>query len=288
MALGLILGLGAAYAAEALNAGFTTPRQVEETLELPLLGSISKVETRELMLDGAPRTVPEFPLNKPLSRLSESLRSLRSAVHMSDVDNPPKVLLLTSAMPSEGKTTVALAIAASARQSGHKVLVVDADLRHPSASRYFKAEKNAGLVEYLVGEAELQNVLILDEKLGIWMLPAGGKTQNPMDLLGSERFKALILALREKFDLIIIDLPPLGPVVDASIIAHAADKILFVVRWASTPRELVANAMKRLVGERKVAGVVFNYVIDAQAQKYGKHASIDHYGHRYYRRYYTE
>jgi len=288
VALGLILGLGAAYAAEALHSGFATPGQVEETLGLSLLGSISKVETRELMLDGAPRTVPEFPLNKPLSRLSESLRSLRSAIQMSDVDHPPKVLLLTSAMPSEGKTTVALAIAASATQSRQRVLVVDADLRHPSASRYFKAEKNVGLVEYLVGEAELQNVLILDEKLGIWVLPAGGKTQNPMDLLASERFKALILALQEKFDLIIIDSPPLGPVIDASIIASTADKVLFVVRWASTPRELVANALKRLTGERKVAGVVFNYVVDSMAQKYGKHASIDHYGHRYYRRYYTE
>ena len=286
--LGLIVGLGAAYAAEALNVGFTTPRQVEETLELPLLGSISKVETRELMLDGAPRTVPEFPLSKPLSRLSENLRSLRSAIQMSDVDHPPKVLLLTSALPSEGKTTVALAIAASATQSRQRVLVVDADLRHPSASRYFKAEKNVGLVEYLVGEAELQNVLIVDEKLGIWLLPAGGKTQNPMDLLASERFKALILALREKFDLIIIDAPPLGPVIDASIISPAADKALFVVRWASTPRELVANALKRLSGERKVAGIVFNYVINSHAQKFGKHVSIDHYGHRHYRRYYTE
>jgi polysaccharide biosynthesis transport protein len=287
-ALGLMVGLGAAYAAEALHVGFATPRQVEETLELPLLGSISKVETRELMLDGAPRTVPEFPLSKPLSRLSENLRSLRSAIQMSDVDHPPKVLLLTSALPSEGKTTVALAIAASATQSRQRVLVVDADLRHPSASRYFKAENNVGLVEYLVGEAELQNVLILDEKLGIWLLPAGGKTQNPMDLLASERFKALILALREKFDLIIIDSPPLGPVIDASIISPAADKALFVVRWASTPRELVANALKRLAGERKVAGIVFNYVIDSHAQKFGKHASIDHYGHRHYRRYYSE
>jgi len=288
LVLGLIAGLGGAFAIEALNAGFTTPAQVEEILELPLLASISKVESRDLLVDGNLTTIPEFPLAKPLSRLSESFRSLRSSIQMSDVDHPPKVLQITSVLPSEGKTTIGLTIAASATQSGLRVLVIDADLRHPSASRYFKAEKNIGLVEYLIGEAELQKVMLVDEKLGVWVLPAGGRTQNPMDLLGSERFKALILALREKFDLLVIDSPPMGPVIDPVIVSAVSDKIVFVVRWGSTARELVANTMKRLPGHKKIAGVVFNYVVDAEAQKYGKYAYGNHYGGREYRKYYSE
>jgi polysaccharide biosynthesis transport protein len=235
-----------------------------------------------------PMTIAEFPLAKPLSRLSEGFRSLRSAIQMSDVDHPPKVLQLTSTLPSEGKTTIALSIAASATQSGLRTLIIDADLRHPSASRYFKAEKNIGLVEYLVGEAELQKIMLVDEKLGIWLLPAGGKTQNPMDLLGSERFKALILALREKFDLVVIDTPPMGPVTDPIIVSSIADKVVFVVRWASTAREMVSHSVQRLSGHKKVAGVVFNYVIDAQAQKYGKYSYSNHYGGREYKKYYSE
>jgi len=285
---GLFAGLASAFAIEALNAGFTTPAQVEEILELPLLASISKVESRDLIVDGNLLTIPEFPLAKPLSRLSESFRSLRSSIQMSDVDHPPKVLQITSVLPSEGKTTIGLTIAASATQSGLRVLLIDADLRHPSASRYFKAEKNVGLVEYLIGEAELQKVMLVDEKLGIWVLPAGGRTQNPMDLLGSERFRALILALREKFDLLIIDTPPLGPVIDPVIVSAVSDKIVFVVRWGSTARDLVASTMRRLPGQKKVAGVVFNYVVDAEAQKYGKYVYGNHYGIREYRKYYSE
>jgi capsular exopolysaccharide synthesis family protein len=213
---------------------------------------------------------------------------LRSAVQMSDVDRPPRVLQITSTLPGEGKTTIAMTIAASAAQSGLKTLLVDADLRHPSASRYFKADKRVGLVDYLVGAAELKDALVFNDELSLYVLPSGAKTQNPPDLLGSDRFKALIEALKSQFELIVLDTPPMGPVVDPLIVAQAVDKIAFVVRWAATAREMTAHSIDQLGGHGKVAGVVFNYVVDAQAQKYGRYAYSYYYGGRAYRKYYNE
>jgi len=286
--VGLALGGGGAYAMELLNAGFTTPRQLEDVLCLPLLASISRMETHDLSLNGQALTIPEYPIVKPLSRLSEAFRSLRSAVQMCDVDHPPKVLLFTSTAPGEGKSTLALGFAGSAAQSGAKVLVIDADLRRPSVSRYFKAEKETGLVELLIGDAKLEQALRYDQRLKVWCLPSGGKTQNPPDLLASERLKALIDSLAKEFDLVILDAPPMGPVVDPLIIAQLVDKVVFVVRWASTAREMVAHSIERLSGHRKVAGVVFNFVVDAQAQKYGRHSYSYYSSDPYYSRYYTE
>jgi exopolysaccharide transport family protein len=286
--LGLMAGVGGAYVVELLNAGFTTPRQVEDMLQLPLLASISRMEARDLTAEGALLTMPEYPLVKPLSRFSEAFRSLRSAVQMSDVDNPPKVLSVTSTIPGEGKSTIAMAMTASAAQSGLRTLLIDGDLRHPSASRYFNCDKSLGLVDYLVGGADLDKVVVWNDRLRCWFLPTGAKTQNPPDLLGSDRFKALIAALKERFDLVVIDTPPLGPVVDPLIVSQVADKTIYVVRWAATAREMVAQSIERLSGRKQVAGVVFNYVVEAQAQKYGRYAYSYYYGGRYYKKYYNE
>jgi len=288
LVLGLAAGGGGAYVIELLNRGFTTPSEVESMLQAPVLASISHMRDTDLTFDGEIATMPMMPFIKPMSRFSESIRALRSGVQMADVDNPPKVLQFTSTLPAEGKTTIALSLAASAAQSGLKVLFIDCDLRQPSATRFFGLEKEKGLVDYLIDAVKLEEIVHFQETTRFWMLPSGAKTQNPSDLLGSERLKKLVERFRDKFDLVVIDTPPLGPVIDPLVVAqHVADKVIYVVRWSSTPREMVQRSMRQLSGHGGLAGVVFNHVNDRQAQKYGKYGYSYYYGGgRYYRKYY--
>src|SRR5439155_23928746 len=160
-----------------------------------------------------------------LARFSEAIRGLRSGIQMTDVDHPPKVLQIASAVPKEGKTTVALAMARSAALTKARVLFIDADLRHPSASRMFDLGKQPGLVELLLGQAGVEDAARFEEKVGHWILPAGGNTQTPSDLLGSARMKSLVMGLREEFDLIVIDSPPVGPVIDPIVVSQLVDKV---------------------------------------------------------------
>jgi capsular exopolysaccharide synthesis family protein len=285
--IGLFLGVSGAVAREMLNAGFTTTRQIEEDLDLPLLASISRLDKRDLLVDGAIVPIHDYPGLKPLSRFGECIRALRSGIHMTDVDHPPKVIQFTSAVPREGKTTIAMAAARSGAKSNLKVLFIDADLRHPSASRIFDLEEAAGLVDLLLGEVNSEDVIRFQEKAGYWILAAGSKTQTPTDLLSSERMKALIASARDRFDLILIDTPPSGPVIDPVVVSHLADKIVFVIRWGSTARELAKQCVQQLSGHKKIAGVALNLVNDHQAQKYGKHAYYP-YASRYYKDYYAE
>ena len=286
LALGLLLGVGGAWAKEKLNVGFTTPRQIEQMLEVPLLASVSGMESRDLTVNGRVIPIPLYPAALPLSRFGEAMRSLRSGIQMTDVDSPPIVIQLTSTVPSEGKTTIALSLALSAAASGLKVLFIDADLRRASASRFFGREKDLGLVDLLLGTVNPQDAIKFDADKNTWVLSAGGKTQNPTDLLSSERMKTFIANCRETFDFVVIDTPPVGPVIDPVVISQLVDKIVYVVRWASTARELVQQSMQRLPGHKKVAGVVFNQVDDRLAQKYGKDAYQYYYGARDYKKYY--
>jgi polysaccharide biosynthesis transport protein len=212
------------------------------------------------------------------------MRTLRSSIHMSDVDQPPRVIHVTSALPGEGKTTIALSLAISAASAGLKVVLVDADLRHPAASRFFKFDKEKGLVDLLTGAGNTDNVLRFYKDLKLTIIPAGSKSLNPPDVLGSERMKALISHLKETFDYIVVDTPPVGPVVDAAIVANLADKTILVVEWASTPRELIETSVKQVSAQKRIAGIVFNSVNQDHAQKYGG----EYYYGKSYEKYYSE
>jgi capsular exopolysaccharide synthesis family protein len=284
--IGLFLGIGGSVAKDKLNGGFATPRQIEDMLELPLLASINTMTNEDLTVKGKVLAIPHYTAAMPLSRFSESIRALRSGIRMTDVDRPPKVILVTSTLPNEGKTTVALSLAVSASAAGLKVLFVDGDLRHTSASRFFGLVKHSGLVDVLLGSVETKDAITFNEDAKLWVLPGGSKTRNPADLIGSERMKSFIALCKHSFDFVVIDAPPIGPVIDSLIFAELADKVAFVVRWASTARELVQQSLQRLPRE-KLAGTVFNRVNEKAAQKYGKYAYQYYYGARDYKKYYS-
>src|SRR5262245_52242538 len=203
---------------------------------------------------------------------------------MSDVDRPPKVIQITSSRPGEGKTTIAISLAISAASSGLRVVVVDADLRHPSVSHFFKLEREKGIVDLLVGAAKPEQVLKAQTDVKLTVIPAGGKTLNPTDVLSSERMKLLISQLRETFDYVVVDTPPVGPVVDPVLVSNLCDKTIFVVEWASTPRELIEASIKRVSFHKRIGGVVLNSVNPDRAKKYGG----EHYYGKRYDKYYSD
>jgi len=241
------------------------------------------MDKSKLVKDGKAFGLPFYPLHYPLSPFSEAMRSLRSGIHMSDVDRPPKVVHVTSSRPGEGKTTIAVSLAISAMSSGLKVALVDADLRHPSASRFFNLEKNKGLVDLLTSAGTPEGTMMF-RKENLTIIPAGSKTMNPSDVLASERMKLLVSHLRETFDYVVLDTPPVGPVIDPVIVANLADKTIFIVQWGSTPRDLVETSIQQVSNDKRVAGVVLNSVNQDRAKKYGG----EYYYGKSYEKYYSE
>ena len=281
------LGVGIAFLVEYFESGFQTAKDVEQHLNLPHLVSLP-LTPREKGTDGAPLEPQEYMFAKPLSAYSESLRSLRSALQFSNVDNPPKVVLFTSALPNEGKTTTATSFARAAAATGMKTILIDCDLRHPSVHTALKRERaEQGLVELLASRLELKNVTINDKSSGMDVILVAKGTANPPDVLGSSQMKLLLDRLRADYDLVVLDSPPVLPVADARVLSQVADETLFVVRWNQTPLEAARNAVKELRQyNAPIAGAVLSMVDSSKQAKYGYGDSGYYYSH--YSKYYVD
>ena len=207
-------------------------------------------------------------VNEPLSHLSEAVRTMRIGLELSRAN--PKVILITSALPGEGKSTAAMLLAASSASSGKRTILVDCDLRLRTASAVLRRKHQPGLSELLRGAAKLTDVITEDPLTQVSAIPAGSMVGNPADLLMSQEMLDLIAALRRAFDYVIIDAPPLLPVVDALVLATVVDKILAVVAWRETPRASIHEALRVLgPAANRVAGIVLNKVDFKQLRGYG-------------------
>ncbi|WP_192250547.1 GumC family protein [Mesorhizobium silamurunense] len=276
-ALGLVFGIffggAGAVLRELFASGFMAKKQIEDELAVPVLASMPRMSGWSKDVHVQPVAYLE---RKPLSRYSEAVRRLRLGIQAAtELDGPPRLMLVTSAMPGEGKTTLALSLACSAAADGERVLVIDADLRLSATTAFFGMADKVGLVDLLTLPVKAANAIHLDERSGISLLPAGARTRNPPALLSSARMRSLLDEVRGKFDTVIIDAPPVGPAADASILARHVDKVVFVVRWRETSREAVAEAIRHIGDRSKLAGIALTMVDEPKLPRYGRYTSLE-------------
>jgi succinoglycan biosynthesis transport protein ExoP len=271
LVVAVFCGVLVAFFIELLDNGFRTSDQLEKTLRLSTLGMVPGI--------GKSRRPHEVVVSEPVSLYSEAIRSVRTALRYSDVDNPPKIVLVTSSLPSEGKTVFATSLARSVARSGGRSLLIDCDLRRPGVARILGATPNSGLVDFFDGSVPVESIIQTDEGSGMHFIPAKSGTANPQDLLGSQHMKSLLEQMRSRYDLIVLDSPPVLVVSDPIILSHAADATMYIVRWEKTPRHVVEGAVKMLrTNGGQIAGAVLSRVNTRRHAAYGYGDSAYYYG----------
>lgn len=269
-ALGGVLGLGIGFLLALLleyRPGIKTGAEIEQSFGRPVLGIIPLVRQRRVRgpsYDGLLHRIAD----EPFSPFSDAVHAMRISLDLSSAK--PKVILITSALPSEGKSTAAMLLAASSASAGKRTILLDCDLRQQSTSEALASECQQGLSELLRGTAKLTDVIAKDPVTQASVIPAGSMVPNPAELLMSQRMQDLIAELRTQFDYIVMDATPLLPVVDALVLASVADRVLVVVEWSQTPRAAISEALKVLRPEaHRIAGIVLNKVDLTQIRQYG-------------------
>lgn len=268
--LGFIVGSGLVILLELMNNGFRSPADVEGALGLVTLGSVP-------MLRGGGRKrrdVLDYVVNKPVSALAESFRSLRTSLLLSNVDNPPQVVLVTSSIPGEGKSTTSLLLARTSVALGRKVVIVDCDLRRSTIHDTIGISNDASVVDVLAGRMTLEEAIYTDEISGLDIMPAKPTAASSIDLLSSEHFQQLVETLRDRYDMVILDSAPILAVSDALVVGNLADAVLYIVKWDDTPKAAVSNGIQSMLDANlKIAGVVLNQIDMKKSSSYGEYGT---------------
>lgn len=269
---GLLLALLVVVVRERLDNSVKTSDDVEHELNTTFLGLLPTLdagEEKKVRRAGADRPPELVVHHEPLSGIAEAARTLRTNLLFMNPDHPYRMLLVTSAAPAEGKTTVACSIAIALAQGGQRVCIMDCDLRRPRLHRIFDRSGDAGLTNALVGEATIDEIALPTEVPNLYCIPAGPIPPNPADMFHSEKFKQLLAELGERFDRVILDSPPLAAVTDSAIIAKLVDGAVFVVRAFKTSMGISKQGLRALTDvDAPIVGCVLNAVDYRKASSY--------------------
>jgi len=290
LAVGCALGVGSAFGIEVMRRGYVSAEEIEIALGLPVLAAISQFESawpgsaetptwvsrrqgRLLALPGLMKEESSLPKEAqvavapelvamwyPRSAVAEQYRVGATRLGLVADKQKSIVVCMTSALMGEGKTATALNVAyVLSRDLNRKTVLVDCDLKRPMVHAYAGMGSTAGLTEVLLGHKTLDECLEYHEPLGIWVLPAGIEASGTAALAHVDRLSELIQGLRERFEYIVLDSPPLLAVAETMLIVRMADVVVHVIRARSTPRDAVANAMK-MIGQESAVAVILNAV----------------------------
>lgn len=303
--VGLMLAAAWITIHETMDNKLRTEEQVRKKLGLEFLGGLPRISAKRhvsvkedaVARESAQREVifPEimrYGVDKPLSNFAEALRTgkMSASLKTAKTDNHGQLIGIVSCFPSEGKTTTSANFASLLASQGSSVLLIDGDLRNPGLSRGFGAEFETGLVDALLEGASLEEVIYLEKSTGTHVIPnRRGRVVHTSELLGGGSMENLLEDATRKYDYVIIDLPPLGPVIDARALLHNLDGIFFVAKWGSTNIKFAENILQADPRLRsKCYGVYLNMFDAKKASAYGSYEGSSYYYGKSYARYYSE
>lgn len=252
---GMIFGLGLVFAIALLDDKVKSVYDIEASLGLPILGIIPKVKK----LDSVSKS--HIVTSTTNRHVTENFRSMLSYLKINDQTKNSNVFLLTSTVPSEGKSFISSNLALSFASNGEKVLLLDGDLRLPNVAKSLQLENESGVLDYIQGEGTFDSYIVKEVYPNLDVLPSGGKAKNPTAILNDNKFESMLLQLRDRYDKIIIDSPPLAAVSDSLNIVPLVDAVIYIIKYDSVKKSLANSCIRRLwESKTPLLGAVLNNV----------------------------